>query len=235
MLNDTERLLIQRAFSQGPAAFLDAGFTDAESAKFCARPDVRSFMALLERELDHKDALEVRSRYLARRALSSLSPGALAIIGQALSGPQYLTHKTADNVTAISVDANGKPILLRAEVTPTQLRAAELVMDGIGVPYTRAKNDQVAGIGADVTPLFKVGDAPATVVTDDPDHTLPSQRALSRERVRAVITVLSSRVPDMHRRLNENLGLVSATASTESTPPKKRRKPRAKASKGKSK
>lgn len=206
MLTSTERDLIARAFANGPSVLLEEGYSQEDVQKFCARPDVAAHFALLDREMDLRQELEERTRHSARRQLARLSPGAVAIVAQALAGPQYLTYKTAEGHTAIQTDAAGKPVMLRAEVTPTQVRAAEVIMETLGIPYGRAKNEAAPGVGSKVGMLFKVADADAmSVVADDPAYDNDAQRCLSRERVRTVIAVLSRDVVKMHDNMNANL------------------------------
>jgi hypothetical protein len=208
MLTSAERELIARAFANGPSVLLEEGYTQDDIHKFCSRPDVAAQFALLERELDLREELETRTRHTTRRQMSRLTPGAVAIVAQALAGPQYLTYKTPDGVTAIQTDAAGKPILLRPG---------------------RARNEVSQSVGSKVGLLFRPPDAEVVVSVDDPLHENDAQRSLSRERVRTVIAVLSERVPSLHQSLNANLGLVPpASPKTPQQPPVKRKKaPRA--------
>jgi hypothetical protein len=229
MLTSAERDLIARAFANGPSVLLEEGYTQDDIHKFCSRPDVAAQFALLERELDLREELEARTRHTTRRQMSRLTPGAVAIVAQALAGPQYLTYKTPDGVTAIQTDAAGKPILIRPEVSMTQVRAAEVILETLGIPFGRARNEVSQSVGSKVGLLFRPPDAEVVVSVDDPLHENDAQRSLSRERVRTVIAVLSERVPALHQNLNENLGLVpQAPPKTPPPPPVKRKKaPRA--------
>jgi hypothetical protein len=219
MLTSVERELIARAFANGPAVLLEEGYSQADIEKFCSRPEVAAHFSFLERELDLREELDVRTRHSTRRQMSRLTPGAVAVVAQALAGPQYLTYKTPDGVTAIQTDAAGKPVLLRPEISTTQLRAAEVILETLGIPFGRAKNETGQNIGAKVGLLFKPTDTDVQVVLDDPLHENDAQRALSRERVRTVIAVLSGRVSEMHQNLNQNLGL-----EVKPNPPVKRKK-----------
>lgn len=226
MLTDAERDLLSRTFSGGPAVLVEEGFSEEEIRNFFKRQDVQAFWALLQRELDHKDALEIRSKFMLRRQLGTLSRGAIAILGQALAGPQYLVVRRDDGSESVQLDANGQPILVRPAVTGLQLRAAEVILESLGVPYAKARNDQTPGVGAGLDNLFKGGEESTVQIAEDPAHDNPAQRALSRERVRSVISVLAARVPELHEKLNQNLGAVEPE-------PKKRKAPSGKkASKG---
>lgn len=218
MLTDAERDLLSRTFSGGPAVLVEEGYSEDDIRAFFKRSDVQAFWALLQRELDHRDALEIRSKFMLRRQLGTLSRGAVAILGQALAGPQYLTVRRDDGTVAVQRDARGNPILSRPEITGIQLRAAEVILESLGVPYARAKNDQAPGVGAGVDNLFKGGEESTVQIAEDPAHENPAQRALSRERVRSVIAVLASRVPELHEKLNENLGAVAAAKPKRKAP-----------------
>lgn len=228
MLTAAERDLIARAFAQGPSALIDEGFTPDEIAKFVMRQDVQAQLAMLKREMDVRQELEERTRHLTRRQMSRLTPGAVAILAQALAGPQYLTYEK-DGQRAITTDANGNPVLLRAEVLPSQLRAAEVVLETLGVGYGKAKNEISATTTGDVSILFKSPEAVPTISVDDPSYSSDAQRALSRERVRTVISVLSGRVPQLHENLKANLGITATPAASSSAVKKKARRVPAKA------
>lgn len=207
MLNDQERSLIQRTFAQGPSALFEEGYSEEEVKQFLAREDVRAMFVTLEREMDLQDSLLIRQRYVARRQLNRLSPGAIAVLGQALAGPQYLMTADENGTPVIQKDANQRPIIRRPEPTPTQMRAAEVILESLGVPQQKAKNDGQGATDVNVEILFK-GDAKAIVeVEDDPEHVKESQRALSRERVRTVIHRLAQKVPALHNNLRQSLGL----------------------------
>lgn len=211
MLTEAERSLISRTFAQGPAVLFESGYSPADVRAFLDRTDVQAQFLLLQREFDQHDGLQARTRVIARRSLARLSPHAVALLGQALAGPQYVMHTLPDGTQVPQLDANGRPILLRAEVTNTQLRAAEVILEALGVQCGKAKVQEV-GAGADtgVASLFKADEGAQVTVRPDPSHTSEVQRALSRERVRNVIEVLSSKVPKLHQSATESL-----TTSTE--------------------
>jgi len=229
MLTAAERDLISRGVANGPSVFFEEGYTQEGIQKFCSRQDVAAQFTLLDREMDLREELDARTRHTTRRQMSRLTPGAVAIVAQALAGPQYLTYTTPEGTTAIRTDAAGNPIVLRAEVTPTQVRAAEVILESLGIPYGRARNDTGQNIGTKVGLLFNAPDTDVPVVQDDPLHENDAQRALSRERVRTVIAVLAGRIPEMHANLNVNLGLAAPKS------PLKRRKAPSAAAKAKSK
>lgn len=209
MLIEQERQLIVRVFAQGPAVMFEEGFSEAEFRKFFQRTDVQAQFALLQREMDFAGELDQRTKWTSRRQMARLQPHAVAVIAKALAGPQYLTKKTEQGITAIQVDATGKPIMTAAEITPTQIRAAEIILDALGVPYARAKNDSASqGATRKMDSLFKADDDTALVIATDPLHKEEHEHALSRERVRNVIALLATEVPKLHENLNEGLGVV---------------------------
>lgn len=217
MLTEHERSLIHRTFAQGPAILFEEGYDEAGVQEFLHRQDVRAAFAMLEREMDSQEALTLRSRYMTRRSISRLSQGAVAVLGQALAGPQYLMTEK-EGVQVPVTDAKGQPILRRPEVTPTQMRAAENVMDALGIRYGAAKHNSAPGADVSVEILFKETDTDAVAeIQDDPEHTEAAQKALSRERVRTVIDLLAHKVPELHENVKRSVGI-----TVEPAPPKKR-------------
>lgn len=215
MLTPEEQQLVRETFARGPAALIEAGF-DAEQIKlFLARADVTEYYGLLDRELGVSDALEIRTRFLAKRRLAQLQPGAIAVLGRALAGPQYLRVGGPDG-DRIAVGAFGRPIVTTPEVTPVQLRAAEAVLENLGVTPGRVKPAE--GVDVSVEILFRDGH-PQASIEEDPSHTREAERALSRERVRNVILQLAPEVPGLAKRLNERLGI-----ARDSSPPRPVRK-----------
>lgn len=206
MLTEAERSIVHRTFAQGPAILFEEGFDEKAASDFLRRPDVQSEMLLLERELDHQESLAARSRYVARRQLARLTPGAVAVIGQALLGPRYLMRPDESGNQVIATDVDGKPITLRKEPTAQQLRASEMVLEALGVPHQRARNGE-----AQTTPNIEIlfrstkETTAAKIDVDDPALSKEAQRALSRERVRNVIEILAERVPALHQRAIESL------------------------------
>ncbi len=222
MLTEPERSLIARTFAQGPAVLFESGYSPEAVRGFLDRPDVQAHFLLLQREFDHHDALQARTRVMARRSLSRLSPHAVAVLGQALAGPQYVMRTLPDGTEVPALDANGRPILARPEVLPTQLRAAEVILEALGVQCGKAKVQEV-GAGADtgVSALFKSEDPEKVTLSQDQSHTSEAQRALSRERVRNVIEVLAAKVPALHKTVNDSLSLPASSGKTRSKRGKK--------------
>ena len=207
MLTEAEQNLVQRIFARGPAALMEGGYTEAQAKAFLEREDVRAHILLLEREMDHAEKLEARQRRITRRSLDRLSDGAVAVLGQALAGPRYLTvedEKTKQ--VQVQRGANGKPIIASPEPTPIQLRAAELILESQGVQKQKGKND-APSTDVSVEVLFKGDVDKAVEIGDDPAHTEAVQHALARERVRTVIDILAQKVPELHNNLRRNLGL----------------------------
>ena len=228
MLTAQDEKLIRQSFSQGPSALLEAGFDPDEIGAFLRRPEVRAQFAILNREFDQEAALAARTRFLARRQLSGLRDGAVAVLAQALAGPDYLMVMK-DGERVIATDAKGMPILRRPEITPTQVRAAERIFDALGVGYQKAPNGGVAFSDGGVEALFdNAGDETQVVIEDDPEHTAEAQRALSRERVRTAIDLLARKVPGLHANVIEVVSGGAASKSSKKTA--RKRAPRKKAS-----
>lgn len=236
MLTDAEQNLVQRTFAQGPAALSEQGYSEQEQEEFLSREDVRAHLLLLEREMDHTEALQLRQRRITQRSLGQLSNGAVAVLGQALAGPEYLFVEDPKQKghQIVQRGANGKPIVARPEPTPIQVRAAEVILEVQGVQQQKAKNESAAGADVSVEVLFK-GDVEAAVeIVDDPEHVKESQRALSREKVRTAIQILAHRVPELHGNLRRNLGLpppveeIKQVEATVRAPRKKAKKKTAK-------
>ena len=198
MLTEDEKSLVRKAFSQGPAALIDAGF-DAESARtFLEREDVQAALHLLDREFKNQEAIYGRTRFIAKRQLARITPGAVAVLGQAVAGPLY----ARDNQGNILMDYKGRPILQQPEPSPVQLRAAEDILDRIGVEGKTAV-DKSADVN--VTDLLKDADAKLIDVDADPDAKSHEERALSRERMRTAMEQLRQMIPEAREALMQKL------------------------------
>lgn len=224
MLTQQERELVSKLFAGGPGVLLDEGMSASDIAAFMARPEVASVYATLRREMDFQQEIEARTRHVSRRQISQLAPGAVAILAKALAGPQYLTYRTPDGGTAIRTDDKGRPILARAEILPSQLRSAEVVLDAIGVLFSPAKNDQANLSTGPMDAMLKQPDTKLAVSLDDPSHSNNAERTLSRERVRTVIECIAGRIPSVRAKLLEGQPATQAEPTKKKAPPRGRKK-----------
>lgn len=208
MLNDNERKLLQTAWNSGPSALLLAGYTPAQISEFLKREDVQLELTALDREFKHASAFDARVRYSARKSLAQLSPGAVGLLARAMGGPVYARGPVGE----ILRDARGFPILKEAELTSTQLRAAEIVIDAVGGRDPRGADYRgEVQINVLLSPTEK-----AVTIEHDAAATSPEQKALSRERMRNAIDRLMLQLPKYQNRVAQALGSAK-TIDTEGT------------------
>lgn len=230
MLTQQERELVSKLFAGGPGVLLDDGMSASDIAAFMARPEVAAVYATLRREMDFQQEIEARTRHTTRRQISQLAPGAVAILARALAGPQYLTYRTADGHTAVQTDAKGKPILARAEVLPSQLRSAEVVLDAVGVLFSPSKNDPSNVSTGPMDAMLKQPETNVAVSLDDPSHSNNAERTLSRERVRTVIDCIAGRIQSVRSKLIESQPATQAEPRKKAPPRGPKKAPRSKGS-----
>lgn len=199
MLNEQERQLVKRAFAQGPAILLESGFTRETAIAFFERIDVKEEFALLEREFQNQDTIKARTKFISRRDLARLAGGATAVLARALAGPQYVR----DGTNKILRDAKGHPILVDPGADAVQLRAAEQVLDRLGVV-----SDVEIEKGGDTSPTAFLGPvkADALAFSNDPNVD-PKEHALRRERIRNAILSIAGEVPAIIAKFNKATGL----------------------------
>lgn len=194
-----ERQLVHDTFSQGPSALLDAGYTQESLLSFLGRADVLAEIALLNQELQHQSEIDARSKFLTRRTVARMGPGALAVMARALAGPVYLRDPKTG---AILQDGNGKKLIAEAAPTGVQMRAAETVLDQIGV--TRDKTLPFVDPQGGFDPRKLLGSADEVVDADfDIKGLTEEQKALSREKVRNVIETLCPRIDEARENMKQ--------------------------------
>ena len=196
MLSDSERALVRQAWSTGPGVLIEKGMSADDIRAFFGRPDVMHEIALLDAEFKHTKTLDARVKFVTRRNVSRLSDGAVATLARAMMGDQYMRH---DETGAIMTDAAGRPIMTEKAPSTTQVRAAEAVLEAVGVSNPKILIDRASG---DVQPLTLLESAESKFEIDlDPTYVDEEQRALSRERMRTTIEVLMEKLPDIKERV----------------------------------
>lgn len=222
VLTAEERTLTQRAFMQGPAALFEAGLDKTGVLEFLEREEVREHYDLLNREFRHQEVMSAANKWGLGRQLTRLGDGAVAILANAMVGPEY----ARDQQGHILTDARGHPILRQAEVSLVQLRAAEGVLDRLGVDLGRSQREKSAGLDADI--LFRQMQEVQVKIEDDPDLEKEEQQALSRERVRNVIEIMKDAIPNVRQRLMKELGYDVGKNNGKKQTKKPKKKPRKK-------
>lgn len=211
MLTEADRQLLQRAFAHGPAALVEEGFSAADAAAFLARPDVQQAWAAFQREYDKQEVIFGHTKFVLRRQLTRLGPGATAILATALAGPRYARNAQGTILT----DAKGHPILEEPEPTFGQLHAAKEVLDRLEV-VNRTKDE---GARTNINILFQQDRTEQrTALVVDPALESEEQRALSRERVRNIIEALRDKLPALRTRAEAAL----TAPAVKPAPPAKR-------------
>lgn len=200
-LSESEKRLAHAAFYQGPEVLLGEGWSREGVVAFADRKDVQEYWLLLKREFDIHEGLRARSKFAALRNLHRMIDPASAVLMQALAGPEY----ARDQAGHIMRDATGRPMLVHAEVTSRQLRAAQFIVDSIGVGDHKIQGD--AASDPSLKLLFASTDEATITLEDDPLNTTEEARALSRERVRNAMYRLSPRLIEAHAKVRTGLGL----------------------------
>lgn len=198
MLTEAERKLLQTAWSAGPSVLLNAGYTAEQIRLFFERDDVQSDLVAMDREFKHAADFDARTRYTTRKQLSQLSPGAVGLLAKAMRGPLYVVDEQGN----VMRDARGFPIIREAELTPAQLRAAQIVVDAVGGSDQKA-SDYRGDLQINV--LLSTGQRVVTLDHGDKDMT-PEQKAISRERIRNAIDRLLPRMPAAQANVQKALG-----------------------------
>lgn len=218
MLTDQEHRLAVLSSYLGPAALIEEGWSPDAIAAFISRQDVLDVWKLLKREFDIHEGLRARAKHAALRNLFRMIDPASAVVAQALAGPEYRRDERGNVVT----DPRGTPLLVTAEITPTQLRAAELVLESSGVRDHRIRGD--AATDPSLKLLFSISDERAVEIEDDPEHSTEEQKALTRERMRTAIERLAPRLIAARSVVKRGLGLDPATETTVAKIKRKKRR-----------
>jgi hypothetical protein len=211
-LTHQERMLVKSAFARGPAALLEAGITPEGVGEFMRRAEVQAEFTLLAQEFDHQDVLSDRTKFMSRRELARLVPGATALLARALAGPVYA--RNADGT--VQLDPQGNRMVLEAEPTALQQRAAEEILDTLSI---KAQKGEELVQGKDLVTMFYAAEEVVNL-QDDPNQHTEEQRALSREKVRNAIEVLTPIVVDLKSDAEKAL-----TKKKKKRAPKKKKKP----------
>ena len=221
MLTADERRLAQTAFYCGPAVLLEDGWSTEAVAAFVQRPDVQEVWTLLKREFDIHEGLRARAKHAALRNLHRMIDPASAVVAQAMAGPEYVR----DDHGHISTDVRGNPLIRQAAITPVQLRAAELVLEGAGVHDPKVRGD--AASDPSLKLLFSTAEEQLITLDDDPANETEEQRALSRERIRNAFERLTPKLIAARSIVRRGLNLDPATEGTEFKVKRKRKRSRA--------
>lgn len=204
MLSDHDRKLIHQCFLRGPRALLEAGMTREEIRDFYANPEARNYQNLLQSEHEFDAIFTARARTVTRRDLSQLAQPAAAVLARALSGPDYLFIQDHEGNEVLAIGPKGRPIIRRPEPTQTQVRAAEKVLEGLGVLF--APNKIVMELAGEANIRLDSGVSNAAIVAHA-EATTPSDRARSREKVRQFIEGIKDEIPELHRKVRVGIGV----------------------------
>ena len=225
VLTAEEQNLTRRAFMHGPAALFEEGLDKTGVLEFLDREEVREHYDLLSREFRHQEVMAAANRWGLGRQLTRLGDGAVAILANAMAGPEY----ARDQQGHIMTDVRGHPILREAEISPVQLRAAESVLDRLGVDQGKSQREKSAGLNADI--LFRQMQEVQVKIEEDPNLEKEAQQALSRERIRNVMEVMRDAVPNARARLMKELGYDDGKKNGKKSSKKKIKRPKKKLAK----
>lgn len=200
-LTTDERNTIETAFMRGPGALLELGWNRDQIESFFERSDVKLEIEALTHEFAKREDYAARLKFGLKRDLARISQGAAAILGAALAGPIYSRDKKGLVIT----DAKGHPVVQEVGPTRSQLVAATEVLDRVGVVPEGKGGLGSERRGVEVNLNFSQDARTKITIDDDPSHTTKEEKALSRERCRNVIAVLSARLPDIKERAEKSL------------------------------
>jgi hypothetical protein len=200
-LNSDERNTIELAFMRGPGALLERGWNHDQIASFFDRPDVKLEIEALTHEFAKRDIYAGRLKFGLKRELARFGQGATAMLGAALAGPIYMR----DNEGNIITDAKGHPVTREVGPTRNQIVAATEILDRIGIPPEGKSGPGGERGNVEVNLTFGQDERMKLKIEDDPVHTTKEEKALSRERCRNVIAVLSEKLPAIRARADKAL------------------------------
>lgn len=200
-LSTDERNNIELAFMRGPGALLELGWNRDQIESFFERSDVKFEIEALTHEFAKREDYAARLKFGLKRDLARVSQGAAAMLGAALAGPLYSRDKNGLVIT----DAKGHPVIRETGPTRTQIVAATEILDRVGVTSEGKGGPGGERRGVEVNLNFGQDARAKITIDDDPKHTTKEERALSRERCRNVIAVLSKKLPDIKERAEKSL------------------------------
>jgi hypothetical protein len=195
-----ERNLTEQAFSRGPGAFVDQGYSIPQYQAFMARPEVVTYWLQLTREFVNREGGQATTRFIAHKHIARLEEVATSLLARGAVGPEYLRDANG----RIQLDARGFPIMIEAGATPMQLASAKDILDRLGVTGDTRQQERGASTFSPDS-LFKLAGEKDVRVVDDPELTTPEQKALSRERVRNTIEQFVGLVPEARTRMLQAL------------------------------
>jgi len=198
-LSPEERGVVVELFSRGASVLVELGWTITQVSDFLNRPEVRTQLDLLKHEFDNQEAIQSRVQFSTKRGLARLAPTAVSTLNRAMAGPTYIR----DPEGRIMQDRHGNPLTRDAGITPTQLRAAEKVMECLGIE-SKVRIDIRADSNLDV--LMKPAEiASARIDVEDTGGLDPKEQALARERVRNLIEKLGPRAADLAKAIQQKM------------------------------
>jgi hypothetical protein len=225
-LSPEEKELVHEVFARGPTVLIELGYSPAQVREFMHRSEVDEEIKLLEIEMENLDSLMARTKFATYRQLMALRPRAVEILAQSLDGPVY---QRDSETGAILYNEKNQPLVEDLPPTASQTTSAESVLDRVGVHRLQKHEPLPPSVNLNV--LFGVEVKKELEL--DPELQTEEQRALARERIRNVISILRDEVPEARKHLLE---YASATAKNKQGPRKKttRKKTNAKDEKARS-
>jgi hypothetical protein len=211
---------------RGPSALFEEGWNGDQIEKFFARPDVKLEAEELVKSFRDAEGLAARMKYGLKRQLGRFGTGATSVLAAALAGPIYARDKNGH----ILNDVSGKPVLMETGPTTTQVSAAKEILDRIGVTAEGKGGVQISDRAAvNVNLTFASAEEVKIQIEDDPTHETEEEKALSRERCRTAIDILSKKLPAMKERAAKALPSGAKKKKKKKTHVKKKKRVKKKA------
>lgn len=197
-LTADDRRWVDLLFQFGPARLIDEGFSVEERDAFLQRDDVRDEVRRLAYEYQTQEHTEARVKYATRRRLFNLAPRAVGVLEDAMNGVRY----ARDDYGNIIFDSYSNPILLPQGADQRQLRAAEMVLEMLGIsPDTESIKVEVNVAALLQQERTKLAIAQDTGLKSD------EEKGIARERVRVAMEKLTKSSPELVKRALAETGV----------------------------
>ena len=199
-LTPEERTWIEQLASLGPSILFEKGMSEVEAQAFMDRPEVKAHLERFAMEVQQQDVLGALTRFSAKRQLARLVPDSVEVLRRALVGPMYAFETVFDSqgnegIRVRRTVGKDTPQIDIPEPTSNQLRAAAEVLDRVGVQGAAKLEGRVST--AAVSEIMQREQVIDTSFAVNPETDSYEQQTLSRERVRNVLEILKSRIPQL--------------------------------------
>jgi hypothetical protein len=184
-LSDSEKFDVLQAMFLGPSYLVDKGMNGDQIQEWLSRPEIQARIRLLEMEYGSAKSMQRRTQFVVDRKLAGGALLAADVLLDALRGQEYARNKDG----SFKLNANNCRIAMHDLPTAQQVEAANDILDRLGC---RADPREVMKT-SDLPVLHTISKAAEAVVmqVDEDPNAHPVEKALSHERVRNAIEIMS--------------------------------------------